>query len=98
MQIVNAKIVGTMLGLEDHGIFTYMIDLDYGGSSGQGFGGYSLGGEYTNKVILGIMKTVGVETWEKLRGNYVRVEIGDDGRIRRIGNLLEDIWFNPSEI
>lgn len=37
----NAKITHTMLGTEDHGIFTFMLHVDYDGS-GQGIGGYAL--------------------------------------------------------
>lgn len=38
--IVNARITGTMLGVEDHGILSSMVSLDYGGTC-QGFGGYA---------------------------------------------------------
>jgi hypothetical protein len=70
METKNGKIESTMLGFEDHGIFTYMIHIDFSGS-GQGFGGYSLGGEYTDKVIQALLKTLEVDTWEKLRGTFV---------------------------
>ena len=40
-EIKNAIITGTYLGIEDHGILTFWLYLDYGGS-GQGFGGYQL--------------------------------------------------------
>ncbi|WP_423258771.1 hypothetical protein, partial [Escherichia coli] len=39
-EVKNAVITGTMLGVEDHGILSCMIYLDYGGA-GQGFGGYA---------------------------------------------------------
>ena len=37
---INARITATMLGIEDHGILTGMLYLDYGGGF-QSFGGYS---------------------------------------------------------
>lgn len=95
MKVVNAKIESTMLGIEDHGIFTFMIHLDYGGS-GQGFGGYALGGEYTDKLIRRVLKVVGVEKWEDLKGKYVRVNVPESGGIiHSIGNLLTEEWLDP---
>lgn len=94
MEIKNAKITGTMLGYEDHGILTCMIDLDYGGS-GQGFGGYQLSdGHDLHRHITQILKTVGVEKWEDLKGKYVRV-VAEHSKVHRIGNLLEEKWFDP---
>lgn len=99
MEIQNAKITDTMLGYEDHGIFTCMLYLDYGGSC-QGFGGYQLGKEYTDKHIQGIMKAVGVDKWEKLKGQMVRVkrDPGYGGKILAVGHILEDKWFNPVNV
>lgn len=94
----NAQITDTMLGFEGHGVLTCFIYLGYGSSSAQGFGGWSLGKEYTDKWIRGILKTVGVESWEKLKGQHVRVELDSEfGKIQRIGHLLEDNWFDPKE-
>lgn len=47
-ELRNAKIRHTMLGIEDHGIFTFVLDLDYGGS-GQGAGMYCLDHHEDNK-------------------------------------------------
>ena len=107
-ETTNAKIVSTALGVEDHGIFTAMIHLDYGGR-GQGFGGYSLdappvdrdGGRVPTKFgmafIAAILKTLEVETWEKLPGTYCRVK-ADRGCVREIGHLLKDKWFDPKAL
>lgn len=96
METKNAIIESTMLGYEDHGILTYFLHLNYGGS-GQGFGGYKLGAEYTTKVIEGILKAVGVEKWEDLKGKHVRVNILQ-GKIEAIGHIIEDKWFFPKEV
>jgi hypothetical protein len=91
MNIQNAKIESTMLGYEGHGIITAFITLDYGGA-GQVFGGYRLEStmyEWVKQVI----DIVGVTRWEDLKGKYIRVE-SDNGKITRIGHLMEDKWFS----
>jgi len=106
----NAKIMSTMLGFEDHGIFTCWLYLDYGGA-GQGFGGYSfdtpindengklirIGGAYGAEFIRKILKTVGVDKWEQLPGKHIRVESSNTG-VGRIGHIIEDQWFAPDDI
>ena len=59
----NAQIESTMLGFEDHGIFTCFLNLDYG-SSAQGFGGAALAGEWCSEYIRHILDTVGVHKWK----------------------------------
>lgn len=115
MLIRNAKITSTMLGVEDHGIMTFFITVEWQGG-GVGIGGYALDGPDTNNKAAGfgaktrvgygygyqairhILETVGVDTWEKLRGSYCRVD--DDGlgqRVSKIGNLMKDNWFDLVE-
>lgn len=91
-----AKITDTFLGREDHGIFTTMLSLDYGGSS-QGAGGYALD-EYTKPVerrvgtaqgldfIIRTMDACGVDSWERIKGRTV-IAIIDDGMVRGIKPL-----------
>ena len=90
----NAKIDSTTLGFEDHGLLTCWLNLSQSGSA-QGFGGWSI------KVNAGfwierILKTVGVESWDKLPGKHVRVD-GDNNRIHGIGHIIEDRWFYPKK-
>ena len=103
-EIKNAKITSTALGYEDHGILTFYIYVDCGGS-GQGFGGYALDKwseddndrvptEHAGQAIKNILGVVGVDKWEDLAGKNIRVKGGFNG-ISEIGNLLEDRWFNP---
>lgn len=94
MEIQNAKISGTSIGFDDRGP-SFWVHVDYGGA-GQGFGGYRLGGAFTDYVLFGILKAVGVDLWENLKGKPVRVKI-EDGTIKSIGHFLEDKWFTPSE-
>lgn len=94
----NAIIESTMLGFEDRGIFTYMIYVNLSDGGTQGFGGYVLGGDYTNKVIKGILNAAGVDSWEKLKGRHVRVKKeGYHGRLEAIGHIMEDKWFDPAK-
>ena len=103
---VNARIESTNLGVEDHGILTVFIYLDYGGTS-QGFGGHFLDDydEKTNKrtaskacglFVKKVLEVVGVENWEDLPGKFVRVKC-EHSKIHEIGNIIEDKWFNPSK-
>lgn len=101
----NAVITGTMLGVEDHGILTAFLYLDYGGS-GQGFGGYALdgnagktwqsGGNICGRFIRRVLETVGVERWEDLKGKNIRAQ-ADWGKVYAIANILRDNWYNPAE-
>ena len=105
----NAKITGTKLGIEDHGIMTFMIYLEWDGG-GIGFGGYALdqydealkervGFSASMDCIKEIMQTVGVENWEDLKGKYVVVESGGWGsKATGIRNILnEKKWFRPEQ-
>lgn len=98
--IKNAKITSTQIGNGDRGP-SFWIHVDYGNSGGQGFGGYRLGGKFTDYVLMGIINAVGVESWEDLKGRPVRVETDSDneygGTIVKIGHYLEDRWFDPSK-
>ena len=103
----NATIRSTMLGVEDHGIMTFMLDLDYG-SSGQGAGGYALDGkprtpsgerrgvEGSIVLIRKILEIVGVEKWEDLPGKHIRVW-QDNSNVYAIGHITKDNCLNFQE-
>lgn len=107
METHNAKIESTMLGYEDHGIMTSYLHLKYSGF-GQGFGGYCLD-DYSDELkeripteaagewIKEILTVVGVEKWEDLTGKHIRLMV-ENGRIIKIGNLMEEKWFCPKEL
>lgn len=98
MEEINARIQKTMLGFEDHGIFTCMVTLEFKSTTVQGFGGYSMNGasNFGGQFIQEILRAVGVEEWEKLPGKHVRVR-RDNSSIVAIGNIIEDRWFEPRE-
>jgi hypothetical protein len=108
-KVENAEIESTVLGDEDHGVFTCYVFVS-GDGWGCGFGGYALdeynkekkeriGTAYGLEFIKRILKTLEISTWEKLKGTPVRVETtGIGGKIARIGHFRKDRWFDPQEL
>jgi hypothetical protein len=47
--------------------------------------------------IMRVLEVVGVDSWEKLPGKHVRVD-SDWNKIYRIGNILQDNWFDVEEM
>lgn len=101
--ILNAKIANTKLG-EECGCLTADLTIE-GNGFGCRFGGYCLDswfaeiGQYKSHdgygAIIELMKTVGVESWEKLNGTYIRVEVEESsGKAIKIGHIIEDKWFS----
>lgn len=107
-EIKNAKITKTMLGRQDHGIMTFMIFIEFN-HCGCGVGGYALDNydkETNTRVfraksmesISKILDVVGVDRWEQLPGQYIRIKDNGWGcTVDEIGNLMEDKWFNLRE-
>jgi len=107
-EIMNAKITNVSLSMRDHGCLTYGLTLDMGGA-GCIYGGICIGHGYLGsdhfdgsakglEALMRIMDVVGVERWEDLNGKYCRVV--SDGRgsiISKIGNIIEDKWFDQKE-
>jgi len=95
MEIRNAKIESTFLGIEDHGIFTASIMLDYGKYGVQGFGQHDLSfKDYGIKYLRSVLEVLEVDQWEDLIGVNVRAKI-KDGMIIGIGHIVNDEWFIP---
>lgn len=103
-KIENAQITSTKLG-EEHGCLTARVIVE-GDGWGGGLGGYCLDhwcaktGEHHSSdgygAIIELMKTLEVESWEELKGKYVRVE-SENWKIIRIGHLMKDNWFSFEE-
>lgn len=104
-EIRNAIITDAFLGREDHGIFTFYIGVEFSGAWCR-VGGYALdapsdvkgkrkylpGGLEAISIILDV---IGVNSWEDLKGKYIRVKYnGLSQPIHEIGNLMADKWFN----
>jgi hypothetical protein len=86
-----AKVTKTMLGFEDHGIFTAYVTLDYGGAA-QSAGGFAFGGEFTDRWLRGVIGAFGVSRWEDIPGRTIYALI-EDGLV--VG--LEPLPFERGE-
>lgn len=106
MQIENAIIKSATLSTEDHGCLSSWLHLEFPGS-GQGFGGYALylpsGFQHHAKLshaghwIWRVMEIAGVSNWRDLPGKTIRVRRHESfGKIRAIGHIIKDDWFDPS--
>ena len=108
-EVLNAQITSVSLGYEDHGILTFGLGLNMSDGTSCIFGGYALDtydkelerricGRYSMECLTEIMKTLGVEKWEHLKGKYIRVVSESWGTpISKIGNLMKDQWFDIKE-
>lgn len=104
-----AKVKSTRMGVEDHGIFTTYLTLDYGGA-GQGAGGYGLdtpisdpetdeflgryGSAYGCEWIKRTIKACGVDAWEDIPGRTIISLTDNDGLL---GGLIRGIAPLPTE-
>lgn len=104
-EIKNATIESVWLGDSEHGSLSSYVTLDYGGGSGQGFGGYALytpesrrtpNGDYGGRWVWRCMQVAGVDRWERMVGKTVRAKI-KGGLVVAIGHITKDIWFCPNE-
>lgn len=101
----NMKIESTILGYEEHGILTCILNLTKENIS-QSFGYFTLD-EYKNGKrnptifsgfwIQRILEVVGVLKWENLKGKYVRVHFDNYENIIGIGHIIKDKWFYPKK-
>ncbi len=111
-EIVNAQITKAEIEIEDHGILTVGLHLEWP-SGGVVFGGHGLdgydkekkkrvgvayGAEYIRRILEALVS--GEQKWTKLDGTYVRLRIVRDGgrAVQAIGHITEDRWFDPKEL
>lgn len=105
-EIRNAKITDTSISMGDYACLTFMITLE-GDAFGVSYGGYCIGHGFLGSdtftaengsglvAMMRIMDVVGVESWEDLKGKYVRfVDDAWGSPVRKIGNIIEDKWFD----
>lgn len=103
----NALIKSVSITMADHGCVTFWINVE-GYGWGCGIGGYCIGHGYLGakedffdgsglgiEAMARIMDTVGVDKWEDMNGKYCRVESdGWGSKITKIGNIVQDKWFD----
>ena len=107
--IKNAIIKSTTLGKEDHGIMTFFITIQGEKGTCVSIGGFALD-EYdpntknrvfkseSMEIISKILEIVGVDSWEKLPGKYIRFEDNGWGStVTKIGNIIDDKWIDIKE-
>jgi len=78
-----AKVKSVFLGIEDHGIFAFNIDFDYG-SSGQGTGTYGIGNAVGGPLLKRVLETFGVRDWKDIGGQTVYALREDDSWSARV--------------
>lgn len=105
--ILNAIIKETKLGY-DYPIFTFNLVLEVQDGTGVVFGGYALDEYIKNRnkrviqpkgaeAIQRILEVVDVDTWEDLKGKYIRIESNGIGStLTKIGNIMKDEWVDFS--
>jgi hypothetical protein len=103
IHVENARIAATTLGREDRGILTAVLQLEFADGT-RGFGGHALdsyaAGDRTRVptaaaglFVARVIDTVGVDSWEKLKGQLVRARVEGGkyaGRVVAIGHPIKD--------
>lgn len=108
-EIKNVKIKKVSLTMADHACLTFYLLLEGDGWE-ISYGGYCIGHGFLDSdsfiaenggglvAMMRIMDTVGVERWEDLKDKYIRVvDEGWGSPIKKIGNIIEDKWFDIDE-
>lgn len=100
----NAHIRDASIEIEDHGILTFMLRLDYGSYGVQGFGGYYLdwgkpeARQFQScRWIRELFAALDVRSWDAVRRQPVRARI-EKGMVVAIGHYLDDRWFEPRKL
>lgn len=106
MEIKNAKITSASIEIEDHGILTAWLHLEYGDSTAQGFGGYGFYASpktwqkkdfpFFGRFVWRCLEIAEVGRWSDIVGKTVRVK-ADWGKVQAIGHITRNDWFDPSE-
>ena len=107
--IENALIEKVDLSMADHGCLTLAMTL-VGNGWGVVYGGYTLGCGYLGaddnyfsgsdkgtEYLMRIMDTVGVSSFQDLKGKYLRVAFKRERGgypVKIVGNILKDKWFD----
>lgn len=105
-KIENARIKSTSISMADHGCLIISLNVE-GNHWGCNIGGWCNGVGHLGATLwkgngsaivamMKIMDIVGVSNWEELEGKFIRVEVPCSGSrsISKIGNIIEDKWFD----
>ena len=105
METLNAQIEKTLISLTG-GVLTIHLVLKIQDKGGVSIGCFGIDTHDNTKdinvdlahctsVIMRILEVVGVNSWENLKGQYIRIKnccLGD--RVTAIGNLMKDEWVD----
>lgn len=102
-QTENARISGVRLGFDRDIFLSFWVTVE-GKGWGQSIGGYVLAKKGETEgfakgfvAIANLLNVVGVESWEELRGQLIRVkDVGGPGSSTPpiIGNIIDDEWWD----
>jgi len=101
-EIKNAIIKSTFLGLEDHGMFIFGLELEYANGN-QMAGTYrldyynakkdvSMSQPYAIPLLTRIIEICGAEKWEDLTGEMIRVK-ATQTEVLAIGHIIREEWL-----
>jgi hypothetical protein len=101
LEIENAIIKSAELIVDEYGVLSAKLYLDYASGGGLFFG-HSLymhdrGPRFSYSAglfIHRVMEIAGVDIWSNLPGSAVRVK-SSWHQVSEIGHLIADLWFNP---
>ena len=102
-----AKITGTLLGFEDHGILTVMLYCHFGNLS-QGVGGLVMStcSSVDDKTVaipgfgnfvIGVLEACGVQTWEQVKGRTIYVLYANDAGLNAYPVGIENLPTEPGK-
>ena len=103
-KIYNGQVVGTFMGVEDHGLFKFYIDIKFSGGN-QAFGTLILdkpiyeddifarrvGTAHGLTFIMDVMEALDIRRYEDFFGTKVRI-LQEHYRIHGIGNWIDEKW------
>jgi hypothetical protein len=103
MEIENARISSVRLGFDRDIFLSFWVTVE-GKGWGQGVGGYVLSKQGDSEgygkgfaAIANLLAVVGVESWEELKGQLIRVKHrGTAGSSEPpiIGHIIDDKWWD----
>lgn len=110
-ETTNAKIDAATIRYDRGTFLTIHLTLAYGGGAMQGYGGYvfcapihdeagnflrrEIEGPQFGRAVDAILRIAGVESWDDLAGQPVRVRGGGwGGKVEAIGHFTDDKWFS----
>lgn len=88
--IYNAKIIDNSIQVNEEGEAIFVLAL-----AGDGWNCIIKQPFVGKEVIIALLNVVGVNSWDKMKGEYVRCILNGEGKdIYIIGNIIVDMWID----